>query len=117
MRNLIYRNFYEISDAQKLRAHDLESMGRFARVRALLPVLTPLLLSLFRQSDDLQIAIESRGFGAPVKRTSLEPLSLRAIDYVVLIFLFSLTGFTIWARITWGSLLPPEFFPSWALPP
>jgi energy-coupling factor transporter transmembrane protein EcfT len=41
-------------------------------------------LTLLRRASDLDIAIESRAFGAPVRRTSLEELTFNLADYVVM---------------------------------
>jgi len=73
--SMIFEMWSTILDAQRLRAFDIESMNVFRRLsRAYVPVLTPLVLMLFRKGNDLQIALEAKGFGAPGPRTQLEVL-------------------------------------------
>lgn len=55
--------------AQSSRGADLSSGGIIKRAKALLPVLIPLFVSAFRRADELSLAMDSRCYGAPVKRT------------------------------------------------
>jgi energy-coupling factor transport system permease protein len=82
---LVGQIYRDIIEAQKLRGHDLDKMNIFRKIKkGYLPVFVPLILSLLRRASDLDIAIESRGFGAPGKRTSIEDMSLKSLDYGVL---------------------------------
>lgn len=77
-----------IVDAQKLRRFDIGQMNIFTRaVKAYVPMMIPLILTLLRDANELQIAIESRGFGASTKRTTIEEVrfGLVSISFVVLI--------------------------------
>jgi energy-coupling factor transport system permease protein len=81
--SLIFEMWGSIVDAQKLRAFDIDSMNVFKRaVKAYVPIITPLILLLFRKGNDFQIAMETKGFGAPIKPTEIETLHARAADYV-----------------------------------
>jgi energy-coupling factor transport system permease protein len=72
-----------IVDAQKLRAFDIDAMNIFQRAfKAYIPIITPLILLLFRKANDFQIAMETKGFGAPIEPTEIETLSARRIDYL-----------------------------------
>jgi energy-coupling factor transport system permease protein len=83
---LIGLTFKDITDAQKLRGHDIEEMKTKDKlIKGYIPLFVPLILTLMRRSADLDIAVESRGFGAPVKRTSLIDISLKAKDIIFLI--------------------------------
>ena len=80
---LIFEMWGSIVDAQKLRAFDIDSMNVFKRAfKAYVPIITPLILLLFRKANDFQIAMETKGFGAPVKPTEIETLRARPADYV-----------------------------------
>ncbi len=81
--NLIFEMWSSIVDAQKLRAFDIDSMNVVQRAfKAYIPIITPLILLLFRKGNDFQIAMETKGFGAPIEPTEIETLSARWSDYV-----------------------------------
>jgi energy-coupling factor transport system permease protein len=88
---LVQETYGDIRDAQGLRAHDVKGMKLHQRVtKGYLPIVVPLFLSLLRKSQDMDVAIESRAFGAPVKRTYVESVGLQAMDFffIALILLF-----------------------------
>ena len=60
-----------VRDAQRARGLDLESGGVLRRTRAHLPLLAPVMLATLRQSDQLAMALECRGFRAHRRRTWL----------------------------------------------
>lgn len=79
---LLFEMWSSIVDAQKLRAFDIDSMNFVKRaVKAYVPIITPLILLLFRKANDFQIAMETKGFGAPVEPTEIETLTARPADY------------------------------------
>ncbi|MBM4465498.1 MAG: energy-coupling factor transporter transmembrane protein EcfT [Chloroflexi bacterium] len=87
---LIFEMWGSIVEAQKLRAFDIDSMNVVKRaVRAYVPIITPLILLLFRKANDFQIAMETKGFGAPVEPTEIETLTARLADYLWLVFIVS----------------------------
>ncbi len=54
--------------AQAARGGDVEARGR-ARLRALIALLVPLLIAVFRRADDLALAMEARGYRGEQGRT------------------------------------------------
>ncbi len=81
--SLLFEMWGSIVDAQKLRAFDIDAMNVFQRaVKAYVPIITPLILLLFRRANDFQIAMETKGFGAPVKPTEIETVTARPADYL-----------------------------------
>jgi energy-coupling factor transport system permease protein len=81
--SLLFEMWDSIVDAQKLRAFDIDSMGVVKRaVKAYVPIITPLILLLFRKANDFQIAMETKGFGSPGKPTEIETLTARPVDYL-----------------------------------
>jgi energy-coupling factor transport system permease protein len=98
---LVQETYSDIQDAQKLRAHDLDEMNFVNRVRyGFVPIVIPLFLSLLRKTQDLDIAIESRAFGAPVQRTYLESIQLQANDILfILITLLFCVGLIVSSNI------------------
>ena len=61
----------KILSAQKARGADMESGGVFKRVRAMLPVLIPLLISATRRAIDLADAMECRCYRGGAGRTKM----------------------------------------------
>ncbi len=85
---LIFKSFSDIKDAQKLRAFDIDRMNMIVRAfKAYVPILTPLILNLLRRGMELQISIESRGYGATKNPTQLEEIFMRPKDYLMLIMI------------------------------
>jgi energy-coupling factor transport system permease protein len=73
-----------VTEAQRSRGLDLESGGLMARVRTYIPLLVPIFLHTLRNTDQLALALESRGFGSPHERTSLLEIGLHSRDVVAL---------------------------------
>lgn len=85
---LIFEMWEHIMSAQKLRAFDIDRMNPVTKLRrAYVPIVTPLVLLLFRKANDFQIALESRAFGAPGDPTEVEPRPFTAMDWIMTIFI------------------------------
>ncbi len=83
---LVQETFENIRDAQRLRAHDVDAMNLVDKIRkGYVPLIVPLFLSLLRKSQDMDVAIESRAFGAPVKRSNMQDISLHRWDWVFIV--------------------------------
>jgi energy-coupling factor transport system permease protein len=91
---LVSQTYRDITEAQKLRGHDLKRMNIIKRLtKGYLPLFIPLVLTLLRRSGDLDIAIESRGFGAPVERSYLVDVRMTWRDWLFLaVFLVAFAG-------------------------
>lgn len=89
---LIFEMWEYITGAQKLRAFDIDRMNPVVRLRrAYVPIVTPLILLLFRKANDFQIALETRGFGSPGNPTVMEeriftPLDLFFLALILIVF-------------------------------
>lgn len=70
----------KIMSAQKARGADLESGNLLQRVRALVPILIPLLVSSFRRATELATAMECRCYHGGDGRTRMKQLHLRPSD-------------------------------------
>jgi energy-coupling factor transport system permease protein len=70
----------KIMAAQKARGADLESGGLASRIRALVPILIPLLISSFRRASELADAMECRCYHGGDGRTRMKQLHLSAKD-------------------------------------
>lgn len=75
----------KIMNAQKARGADLETGGLIKRIKALLPILIPLLLSSVRCAYELAEAMECRCYNGGIGRRRMKQLKLTIIDYFALI--------------------------------
>jgi energy-coupling factor transport system permease protein len=109
---LVQESMDNIIEAQKIRGFDLDSANMYQKLRrAYIPIITPLLLLMFRRAMDLEVAINARAFGARKDRTYVEDISFKARDYlgslfVILMFLFCM--YLLYfdpTHITWNLLL------------
>jgi len=101
--SLLFEMWNSIVDAQKLRAFDIDRMNVFKRAfKAYIPIITPLILLLFRKANDFQIAMETKGFGAPVEPTEIEVLTARPADYLWLALIVAVfVGCTVLKFAAW----------------
>ncbi len=89
-----------IQQAQLCRGiTDFETKNLLTKLRAMAGLLVPLILGTFRDSQTLDVAMSSRAFGAPVKRTFLLESHLSAVDYIILGTTFLLLVAGIYLRI------------------
>lgn len=91
--------------AQKARGAQFESRNIFKKVKAIIPVLIPLLLSSLRRAEELGDAMDARCYGSGNKRTKYKKLTFGWRDAVALIFagvmiagvtLLNIYGYAIW---------------------
>ncbi len=88
-----------IMNAQKARGADFESGGLVKRVKAMLPILIPLLISAFRRSDELGDAMDARCYSGSKVRTKYKKLTFGWRDlFAFLLAAILLTG-VIFLRI------------------
>jgi len=74
----------KIMSAQKARGADMESGGIFKRLRALMPILIPLLFSSVRRAYELAEAMDCRCYTGGKGRTRMKKLSPSLKDFVAL---------------------------------
>lgn len=74
----------KIMAAQKSRGSDFSSGNVISRVKALIPILIPLLLSSFRRADELALAMECRCYHGGAGRTRMKQMKLHPKDFVFL---------------------------------
>ena len=91
------RDAQAIMDAQKSRGLELERGNFMKRARNYVPILVPLIVSAIRRSFELAEAMESKAWGANVKRTSMKKLRFKFTDYItlILILFFLIFGFYV----------------------
>lgn len=75
----------QIITAQAARGARFDEGGPIKRAKALVPVLVPLFVTLFRRADELAIAMEARCYVSGRRRTRMRELAMRPADWAVLI--------------------------------
>ena len=75
----------KIMNAQKARGADLESGNLKEKVKALIPILIPLLVSSVRRAYELAEAMECRCYNGGEGKTRMKQMKLNALDFVALI--------------------------------
>lgn len=97
---LIFEMWAHIMSAQKLRAFDVDRMNPVTRLRrAYVPIVTPLVLLLFRKANDFQIALETRGFGTPGNPTEIDRRPFTVWDWATLAVLLGVFVFAQYLRV------------------
>lgn len=92
-----------VVDAQKSRGLNMEKGGFIERFKKFVPLVVPAFLLTMRSTDQMAMAIESRGFGYQEKRSSLIQLSLKKADYIWIVLSVLLMVFAIVTSILkWG---------------
>lgn len=75
-----------IMNAQKARGADFESGNVFSKIKSLVPVLIPLLVSAFRRADELGDAMEARCYSGSKNRVKYKKLKLGWRDPIAALF-------------------------------
>jgi len=65
-------------------------------------VMAPVVITALRMADQLSLAIESRAFGAPTKRTYVTDLKMRTVDGLALTAVVVAFAGLLFARLLYG---------------
>ncbi len=95
-----------IISAQKARGANFDSRNIFKRVKSVIPVLIPLLLSAFRRAEELGDAMDARGYSSGNKRTKYKKLRLGWRDLIAALFGGVLIAGVILLKIYGGRIYP-----------
>lgn len=97
-----------IIQAQISRGLDLESGNIFRRMGKFIPQAVPLFLYAIRYTNQLAIALESRGFSPGAKRTLYYEPQMRNSDYAAMILLGAVLAVMLYLRLSIhvGAILP-----------
>ena len=94
-----------IMNAQKARGADFESGGVVKRVKAVLPILIPLIISAFRRAEELGDAMDARCYAGSKVRTKYKKLTLTWRDLIAAILLLGLLAGVILLKIYTPAIL------------
>lgn len=75
---------YLIIQAQRSRGLDLETGSIFVKLKRSVPLVVPVLLTSLRNTNQLAMALESKGFGLRKRRSSYLQLRMGSMDTAVL---------------------------------
>jgi len=100
----------QITNAQKARGYDVQPKNLIARVKVLTALLIPIFLATMQRSQDISIAILSRGFDYNIsERTYRREFTFHRQDYLVLaVLLVVIIGGLLMSRL--GVNSPTETF-------
>lgn len=88
-----------IINAQKSRGADFETGGLIKKVKAVVPILIPLLISAFRRAEELGDAMDARCYSGSENRTKYKKLSFGWRDFVALLLVGALIAGVILLNI------------------
>ncbi len=92
--------------AQKARGADFESGNIFKRIKAMIPILIPLLISAFRRADELGDAMDARCYSGSKNRTKYKKLKFGVRDAVSLLIVAALIAGVVLLNIYWAQIFP-----------
>ncbi len=94
----------KIMNAQKARGANMDSGGLIKRVKAMMPVLVPLLVSSFNRAYELAVAMECRCYRGGAGRTRMKVLKAETKDVVaVAVSVFVLAGVIV-CNVMFGAI-------------
>ncbi len=88
-----------IMNAQKARGADFETGGLIKRIKAVLPILIPLLISAFRRADELGDAMDARCYSGSKVRTKYKKLTFAWRDLVAGLLCCGLLAVVVLLRV------------------
>lgn len=88
----------KIMNAQASRGVDFNEGKLSDKVKQIISLLIPMFVISFKRAEDLSNAMEARGYVIGAKRTKLDELRLRFLDYFSLILVIGLYTLVIWSR-------------------
>jgi len=86
---LLFEEMDKLIKAQKSRGSDFSRKNPIKRIRAIIPILVPLLVNLFRRADEFALAMESRAYDPDKPRGDLEAIKFRIFDLVTILIIIA----------------------------
>lgn len=94
----LYEESKKIMNAQASRGVDFQEGSLRNKVTQIISLLIPMFVISFRRAEDLSNAMEARGYVIGAKRTKLDELKFRWLDYACFILSLGFLGLIIWSR-------------------
>jgi energy-coupling factor transport system permease protein len=92
--------------AQKARGADFESGNLFKRIKAIVPILIPLLISAFRRAEELGDAMDARCYSNSKNRTKYKKLTLSWRDLLGFLLAAAMIAGVVLLNIYGDGLIP-----------
>ena len=92
----------KIMNAQASRGVDFNEGSLRQKANQIIALLIPMFVISFKRAEDLSNAMEARGYVIGAKRTKLDELKLRFLDYLVIFFSLVLTAAVILGKVYFG---------------
>lgn len=89
----------KIMKAQASRGVEFSEGNLSQKIKQIVSLLVPMFVISFRRADELANAMEARGYVVGAKRTKLDELKLRLVDYLSMLVFLALLAGVICARI------------------
>ncbi|MBN1881331.1 MAG: energy-coupling factor transporter transmembrane protein EcfT [Deltaproteobacteria bacterium] len=103
----------QIARIQKSRGLDLGAGTFRERAGKYIPLLTPIFLTTIRNTNNVSMALESRGFSAKKKGDAYLELKMAPRDWLVLLAVVILTACAVYLHVTGGSSFDGIVVPRW----
>ncbi len=94
----LYEESRKIMNAQASRGVDFQEGKLKDKVTQIISLLIPMFVISFRRAEDLSNAMEARGYIIGAKRTKLDELKFRVLDWVCFGVSLAFLALTIWSR-------------------
>lgn len=95
----LYEETKKIMNAQASRGVDFQEGKLKDKVTQIISLLVPMFVISFKRAEDLSNAMEARGYVIGAKRTRIDELKFKALDYISFILCLGFLGLSIWAKI------------------
>ncbi|MBQ3253121.1 MAG: energy-coupling factor transporter transmembrane protein EcfT [Acholeplasmatales bacterium] len=94
----LFEESKKIMKAQASRGVDFQEGKLVEKINQIIALLIPMFVLSFKRADDLSNAMEARGYVIGGKRTKLDVLKFRFLDYFSFIVMIALFVVVIWSR-------------------
>ena len=92
----------KIMNAQASRGVDFNEGNLRQKANQIIALLIPMFVISFKKAEDLSNAMEARGYVIGAKRTKIDELKLRFLDYFIIVLTLVFTAAIILGRIYFG---------------
>ncbi len=93
----LYEEAHKIMNAQASRGVDFQEGKLKDKVTQIISLLIPMFVISFRRAEDLANAMEARGYVIGARRTKLDELKFRFLDYLCFSICLGFLGLAIWS--------------------